>query len=67
MSIWTLINEAREQEYICASLGVEYLQRFGNPCDFFDKAALYRAQRYEFRDTARILEGLHPDSANTSI
>lgn len=55
MSIWTLITDAREQEKTCAALGVELLQKYGRPGDYFNRAALHRAQYHEYMDTAQIL------------
>ncbi|WP_159702518.1 hypothetical protein [Arthrobacter sp. 18067] len=54
-SVWQRVNEARLEEGHYAALGPQCLQAGRNPDYFFDRAGLYRAERYDFEATGDII------------
>jgi len=57
-SVWKLANEARAEEARWAALGVQLLQTGGDPQNCFERAALCRAERYDFTGTGEIISPL---------
>ena len=66
MSVWSRVSEARREEGSWAAIGAAKLQHGEDATLCFEKAAAFRAERYEFEATGDILQPL-VDARNAAL
>jgi hypothetical protein len=66
MSVWSRASEARREEGSWAAIGVARMQRGEDPSGCFERAAAFRAERYEFEATGDIVQPL-VDARNAAL